>query len=228
MRHSAYDFQHDLPSGRLSDAPVYDRRLFQRDDAHASDGGFDLIDGRKLCQHPCHELQIGERAVVLRRFVGFIPSVLRKEEESGRQPRFVDPFGDELLLHHGQPHDAVFGREGHPVGSQGCEGAKPLTARDDDVFALQNAAGPLNGARLHITAVSSRERDARAGDRLKGTATDGGHTQQQILCFHNRPVYGNIFAIVPNSVQIPVGDDTLRLSALWYDLCTRNKKKFEL
>ena len=34
----------------------------------------------------------------------------------------------------------------------------------------------------------------------------------------------NTFAPAPNSVQIPVGDDTLRLSALWYDLCTRNKK----
>ena len=197
MRHSADDFQHDLPSGRFSDAPVYDRRLFQRNDAHASDGGFDLIDGRKLCQHPCHELQIGERAVVLRRFVGFIPSVLRKEEESGRQPRFVDPLGDELLLHHGQPHDAVFGREGHAVGSQGCKGAEPLTARDDDVFALQNAAGPLDGARLHITAISSRERDARAGDRLKGTAADSGHTQQQIPCFHNRPVYGEYLCTRP-------------------------------
>ena len=43
MRHSADDFQHDLPSGRFSDAPVYDRRLFQRNDAHASDGGFDPV-----------------------------------------------------------------------------------------------------------------------------------------------------------------------------------------
>ena len=97
----------------------------------------------------------------------------------------------------GQPHDAVFGREGHAVGSQGCKGAEPLTARDDDVFALQNAAGPLDGARLHITAISSRERDARAGDRLKGTAADSGHTQQQIPCFHNRPVYGEYLCTRP-------------------------------
>ena len=35
----------------------------------------------------------------------------------------------------------------------------------------------------------------------------------------------NTFAPAPNSVQIPVGDDIPQRAALWYDLCTRNKKK---
>ena len=205
MRHPADDFQHDLPPGGLSDTPMHDRRRLQSDDAHLSDAGLHLVDRRKLRQHPCHELQIGERAVVPSRFVGFVTAVLREEEEPGRQSRFVDPLGDELLLHDGQPHDAVFGREGHSVGSGGREGAEPLAARNDDVFALQNAAGPLDGAGLYIAAVRSRKRDARAGDRLERSAANSAHTQQQILCFHNLPVISLHIAGQPsNSVQIPI------------------------
>ena len=38
----------------------------------------------------------------------------------------------------------------------------------------------------------------------------------------------NTFAPAPNSVQIPVGDDIRQRAALWYDLCTRNKKRIRI
>ena len=66
MRHPADDFQHHLPSGRLSDTPMHDRRGLQSDDPNRSDGRFHLVDGRELRQYPGHELQIGQRAVALR------------------------------------------------------------------------------------------------------------------------------------------------------------------
>lgn len=188
MRHPADDFQHHLPSGRLSDTPMHDRRGLQSDDPNRSDGRFHLVDGRELRQYPGHELQIGQRAVALRRIVLFIASVLRKEEKSGRQSRFVDSFGDELFLHDGQSHHAVFGCENHAISSGRSKRSQTLTSWDDDILALQDATRPFDSAGLYIAAIRSRKRDAGTSDRLKSAAANRSHTQQYIFCFHNHPI----------------------------------------
>ena len=174
MRHAVDDFQHDLPSRSLSDAPVHDRTFFQRDDTHRCYGGLHFVDRGELRQHPCRYLQIGQRAVVAVGVVGFVASVLREEEEAGRESRLVDSLGDELLLLHGQPDRAVSGGEGQSVRTGWGERPELLAARDDDVLASENAARPFDRARLHVTAVGGRECDAGAGARPVKAAAEGG------------------------------------------------------
>ena len=63
---------------------MHDRTFFQRDDAHRCHGGLHFVDRGELRQHPCRYLQIGQRAVVAVGVVGFVASVLREEEETGK------------------------------------------------------------------------------------------------------------------------------------------------
>lgn len=180
---------------------MHDRRGLQSDDPNRSDGRFHLVDGRELRQYPGHELQIGQRAVALRRIVLFIASVLRKEEKSGRQSRFVDSFGDELFLHDGQSHHAVFGCENHAISSGRSKRSQTLTSWDDDILALQDATRPFDSAGLYIAAIRSRKRDAGTSDRLKSAAANRSHTQQYIFVFIIIRLSLHIFINSTNSMQ---------------------------
>ena len=187
MRHAVDDLQHDLPARRLADAPVHDRAGIEADDVHPCQPGLHLVDRGELREHPGSQLQIDDRAAVPCGVVSLVAAVLREEEEPGREPRLVDPLGDELLLHDGEPHDAMSGREGHAVGlTARNEGAQLLPARNDDVFALKGAVGPFDGARLHVAAVAGRQGDPGAGECRRDAAAERGRHPDEKMFFHVR------------------------------------------
>ena len=99
-------------------------------------------------------------------------------------------FGHELLTFDREAHIAVAGRKAHALLAAGREGALRITARHDDIEAVQIAAAPFDRPGDDVRSVGRMQGDTRAGvKRLRSRKkADGRHRQHQIHSFHDQRV----------------------------------------
>ena len=110
------NLQHHLASRLVDKAPVYGRGtrvdLYHMNLAH---GVFHFVNRGTFAQQPCQQLQVGDGRRLFLRCISLVLAIRRKVEQSGRQSGFVQPFGHELFLFHGQPDVTIAGRKVHAV-----------------------------------------------------------------------------------------------------------------
>ena len=163
-RTSVDDLQHKLPARSVGEAPVHGRGpRIDRHDTDPPDSLLHLVHRAALAEEPRHQLQVGDALVAPRRVVRLIPPVAGEVEQPGREPLLVEPLGHELLLLDGQPDIAVAGREAHAVDSLRGVGALRISARHDDIAAVEVAPAPLDGPGHDAGPVCCAQRDSRAG-----------------------------------------------------------------
>ena len=92
-----------------------------------------------------------------------ILSEVREIEQSGRESALVEAFGDELLLFDSKTDIAMSGGEHHAVGASRGVGLRGVTARHNDIHAVEIGASPFDGAGHDGSAVGTSEGDTSAG-----------------------------------------------------------------
>ena len=80
MRHTTYNFQHNLTPRRFTDTPMYYRCLFQSYNTYRRKGCLHLVNSGKLRQQPLRHLKVCQCPLVLCSIIRLISPIMRKEK----------------------------------------------------------------------------------------------------------------------------------------------------
>ncbi len=181
------DLQHQLTARRIRETPMHRRGTrIDTDHMHPLYGGLHLLHTRTAPQYPGHELQVGDARSLLRRIERLVPTVAGEIEQSGREPRFVQAFGHELLLFDRHSHIAVTRGKLHAVHPLRRVGALHVPPGNDHIPTVEITSAPLDGPSHDIPAVFGFQCDARAGCRpLRPYRRSGDRERGRYDPFHH-------------------------------------------